>query len=318
MAKLRNSWAALAMSATICLISFQETLGLPGKLPINSLGRLENSFPPAGHRSALAAREPGPHVEIRQEAVKPPVIVYRGDTRSPEELRNLGGFPTEFEGPLTNESFGLQPHHNADGDNGKFRSAYTSTARNFGSTLMFATDFGKRDGWVYKIHATPNMIDLDGSGFKLKFLEESEFSAMGGIRWNQVQEWVPVTALDHGIASGYVKEYVDLALLQQEKTQGQKSPKSWIKNVEYDAKYDAFAASAGQPQLAGDPDNLKKFAPKSLQEHALEFMRKNGPSVAWDETKFPFLPLTPPSGPWKGLSPLNSPDLAYADPKSVS
>lgn len=318
MAKTRNSWTALAMSAALCFISLQETLAFPSKVPINSIHHRDHSFPQNSRTSASVTDGQMSHVEVRQESVKPPVVVYRGDGRPPEELRNLGGFPTSLEGPLINQSFGLQAHHNADGANGKFRSAYTSTARDFGTTLMFATDFGKRDGWVYKIHATPNMIDLSTSGFELKYEEESEFSAMGGIRWNQVLEWVPVTAIDHSIASGYIKEAVDLALLQKEKTQGQKSPKSWIKNEEYDKKYDAFAASPGQPQLAGDPDNLKKFSSKSLHQHALEFMRKNGPSVAWDETKFPFLPLTPPIGAWKGPSPLNSPDLAYVEPKSAS
>ncbi|PHH66874.1 putative enterotoxin [Ophiocordyceps australis] len=248
-------------------------------------------------------------------------IVYRGDTRSPEQLRQLGGFPTEFEGPLRNESYSLIAHHEAQGEGEKFQSAYTSTARLFGSTVYFATDAGKQDGWVYKIHATPNMIDMNDSGFLQKYARESEFSAMGGVRWDQIQGWVPMPRKAYP-AARILQIQEETARLRLETLASEAAdvgiknatwPRTWIDNVEYNQKYEQYNASKGQPQLAGDAANLEKHGDKTLEEHARDFMRQNGAAVGWDERYFPFISLaaTAPAGPWKGPFALNSEKPAY-------
>ncbi|KAF1734734.1 hypothetical protein CRV24_006280 [Beauveria bassiana] len=62
----------------------------------------------------------------------------------------------------------------------------------------------------------------------------------------------------------------------------------WIKNEEYNPKYDQFTTSGGQPQLAGDDFNLKKYKEKTLEEWAFNFLDKNGAPVGWTST-FPFI-----------------------------
>ncbi|KAM0741632.1 hypothetical protein ACQRIT_004489 [Beauveria bassiana] len=55
----------------------------------------------------------------------------------------------------------------------------------------------------------------------------------------------------------------------------------WIKNKDYNPRYDGFAVSGGQPQLAGDYVNFEKYKEKTLEQWAVEFMDKNGEAVGW-------------------------------------
>ncbi|PHH72496.1 hypothetical protein CDD80_4502 [Ophiocordyceps camponoti-rufipedis] len=120
-----------------------------------------------------------PHSKLQDEGVTD--IVYRGDHRSPWELRVLGGIPPDFKGPITKASFSLQSHHLADGYWGNFSSAYASTSPDFGSAAMTAAGGAAgSSGWVYKIQATPNMINLAASVPDTFFLFEAEFPALGG------------------------------------------------------------------------------------------------------------------------------------------
>ncbi|KAK2594905.1 hypothetical protein QQS21_007404 [Conoideocrella luteorostrata] len=259
--------------------------------------------------------------QAEQAPTEPLQVVYRGDTRSPSELRALGGIPTEFGGPVKNESYGLYEHHTAACDNGACLSAYTSTARAFGSALMFGADFGKADGWVYKIHATPNMIDMDNSGFKLKYFYETEFSALGGVRWDQIEAWVPAPRSTNKLLAGLPGRRVDLMSWEKfQQERNQEWPKQWINNTEYNKKYDNYKSSGGQPQLAKVDQNGKT----SLEHEALEFMQKNGKAVGWDSSsKSIFLNLneTIPKNKWTGPHKLDdkSPSMPQLsiDPRRV-
>ncbi|KAK2616876.1 hypothetical protein QQS21_000254 [Conoideocrella luteorostrata] len=244
---------------------------------------------------------------------EPPAVVFRGDSRSPEQLRALGGIPTEFGGPLNdNESYSLMAHHRAACDLGKCLSAYTSTGRAFGSALLFAGGEDRRkkvDGWMYKIHATPNMIDMDYSGFELTYFMETEFSALGGIRWDQIEGWMPAPASTYEFIKKKALNEVTFEDFQRQTRQDW--PKAWIANPEYNKKYDSYLASKGQPQLSGDEKNLKTHGKMSLKEYAVEFMKKNGESVGWSGGNSPFLNLTAPAKPWSGKSPLNDTSAAF-------
>ncbi|KAM4056529.1 heat-labile enterotoxin alpha chain domain-containing protein [Hirsutella rhossiliensis] len=96
-----------------------------------------------------------------------PLTVYRGDSRSPEEIQALGGIPPRFAGETTNQSYSLKAHHEAADKN--IATRYTSTTRSFGVATVYATGLyhggTNKDGWVYRIHPTPNMIDLNASNF---------------------------------------------------------------------------------------------------------------------------------------------------------
>ncbi|KAK2594666.1 hypothetical protein QQS21_007642 [Conoideocrella luteorostrata] len=211
-------------------------------------------------------------VQKRQQSS--PKVVYRGSSKSPETIKELGGFIPRDEGQtITNNTFGLLNHHW-----GLSRTAYSSTSRSFGVALGYSMK-EHESGWIYKIHPTPNMIDLNGSGFKLQYHEEEEFSALGGIRYDQIQAWMRMSSeiLMHSLSMDDVRKFREF------ETFAKAYPNStWTNNTAYDHKYDTFASSPGQPQLAGNKDNVAKFGNKTLEQHAIEFMKKNGGPVAWN------------------------------------
>ncbi|KAM3426205.1 hypothetical protein MY4824_010061 [Beauveria thailandica] len=183
-----------------------------------------------------------------------PTVVYRGSASIPETIKERGGFiprPRADDEPLSNKTFGLRNHHLGG------RTMYTSTSRNVDVAVSFAQSNWQSSAWVYKIHSTPNMIDLNDSGFQLLFPGEEEFVALGGVRYDQIEAWAPASNGDL----------------------------NFTVNPDFASnKYEGLSASPGQPQLAGDQANLDKYNEKTLEEYAIEFMEKNGGPVGFDGT----------------------------------
>ncbi len=234
------------------------------------------------------------HLHGRQQAL--PTIVYRGSGSSPESVKERGGFiprARDESEPISNTTFGLLSHHIGDK-----RTLYTSTTRDIVMGATFAMQ-SQEGGWVYRIHPTPNMIDLNDSGFEIRFKREEEFSALGGIRYDQIEAWAEVTY--KGLrAAGMDPD--DIANLEaMEPLDGELVALNFTTNPDYNAKYDSLGPSRGQPQLAGDEANLAKFADKTLEGYAIEFMEKNGGPVGFDgrfplsalKTDAPAEPTTP-------------------------
>lgn len=239
--------------------------------------------------SAASAPQPPPAKLEPQQSL--PKIVYRGSSKSPEEIRTAGGFIPRDNGPITNETFGLSSHHG-----GQWRTFYTSTTRSFGIALGFSVgypdvgyfDGEPRGGWVYRIHPTPNIIDLANSGITFSYDDEEEFSALGGVRYDQIEAWMP---MPKNITGRDLTEADILKFHDFENFAKEFPDRKWTDNVDYNHKYDSLSASPGQPQLSGDRDNLAKFNDKTLEQHAIEFMKKNGKAVGWTGT-FPLSSLT--------------------------
>ncbi|KAM3452191.1 hypothetical protein MY5147_009489 [Beauveria neobassiana] len=220
----------------------------------------------------LAAREKRPA----------PKVVYRGDHRAPEVFQKLGGIIPTLDRPMSNESYSLKAHHEG---RKLVPTAYSSTTSLFGTAFGYSLRYNKGDGWVYKIHPTPNMIDLDASNFTLAWSNEEELSALGGIRWDQVEAWMAIP----NMVTGKEIAVDDPHKFREEETFIAKFPEQkWIKNEEYNPKYDQFTASGGQPQLAGDDFNLEKYKEKTLEQWAFDFLDKNGEPVGWTGA-FPFI-----------------------------
>ncbi|KAM3519728.1 hypothetical protein NHJ13051_007301 [Beauveria bassiana] len=219
----------------------------------------------SSYEGCLAAREPAPL----------PKVVYCGEHRAPEALRQLGGIPTEFKGPTTNMSYSLETHHWGIE---QVHSAYTSTTTSFGVAFGYSLKDNAGNGWVYKIHPTPNMIDMDSSGFFIMYGIEDEFSALGGVRWDQIEAWMEIPRNSTGpkVTVGEIYDY-----RKEEAFMTEFPGAKWIKNKDYNPRYDGFAVSGGQPQLAGDYFNLEKYKEKTLEQWAVEFMDKNGEAVGW-------------------------------------
>ncbi|OAA35899.1 Heat-labile enterotoxin, A chain [Cordyceps fumosorosea ARSEF 2679] len=149
------------------------------------------------------------------------------------------------------------------------RKASGQSKRSHGATFALQSEKG---GWVYKIHPTPNMIDLNESSFEIRFKREEEFSALA---------WAEVTYKSL-IAAGMNKWDVE-SLVDMYEPEGLMPALHFPANPDYSGKkYDGLSASPGQPQLAGDEANLAKYNEKTLEGYAIEFMEKNGGPVGFD------------------------------------
>ncbi|KAM3432166.1 hypothetical protein MY4824_006715 [Beauveria thailandica] len=220
------------------------------------------------------------HLYGRQQPL--PAVVYRGSGISPESIKERGGFiprTRDDTEPISNATFGLRLHHL-----GKNRTLYTSTTRDLAMGVSFALQNEKKSAWVYRIHSTPNMIDLNDSGFEIRYKKEEEFSALGGVRYDQIEAWVEVTY--NGLRKAGMKSGDVDKLFNVEPIDFELPAFNFTTNPDYNHKYDDLVASPGQPQLAGDSANLAKYKEKSLEGYAIEFMENNGKPVGWDG-KFP-------------------------------
>ncbi|KAM3513890.1 hypothetical protein MY11210_002427 [Beauveria gryllotalpidicola] len=229
------------------------------------------------------------HISLQQRQEALPSVLYRGSGISPQDVEANGGFIPRDEGePMTNESFSLLSQHW-----GYSHTVYTSTTRSFGVGLGYSLR-DRNEGWIYKFPPTPNMIDMDGSGIKLQYLSEEEFSALGGILYDQIEAWMPMSKSDlkEELTMLHVDKFHDFEVFSAEYPD-----KKWTANPKFNnQKYNSLTASPGQPQLAGDSDNLAKYNNKTLEEYAIEFMQKNGAAVGWDG-RFPLRPLRTPESP---------------------
>ncbi|RCI08593.1 putative heat-labile enterotoxin [Ophiocordyceps polyrhachis-furcata BCC 54312] len=111
-------------------------------------------------------------------------LVYRGDDRTPWEVREAGGFRPWGEGWGDESFFRIDRHYNAgpsgcgrqDFDDPAFfwRTAYVSLA----TDRHKASKYGV---WLYEIRATPNI--LDGAN------ADGEVMALGGVHWRQIRRY---------------------------------------------------------------------------------------------------------------------------------
>ncbi|TQV90035.1 cholera enterotoxin subunit A2 [Cordyceps javanica] len=129
--------------------------------------------------------------------------------------------------------------------------------------VSFALQNEKKSAWVYRIHSTPNMINLNDLEFEIRHRIEEEFSALGGVRYDQIEAWVEVTYAglrEAGMKSGNVDK-----LFNVEPIDFELPAFNFTTNLDYNHKYDDLSASPGQPQLAGDSAKLAKYNEKSLE-----------------------------------------------------
>lgn len=222
-----------------------------------------------------------------------PTWLYRGDLRDPEQLKAAGGFLPRSRLPSKDTSFGLYNHGEAVGDAGGVRETiYSSTSASFATAgayiktdSLYTSSVG---GWIYRIRPTPNMIDLEASlGPGSPFPHDKEFSAMGGILWEQVDGWIFVT-VEKDLAPLPPVDAMDIDVTAAEEVFNSLSDR-YITNKDYNLEFDRFKASGGRPELAGFFAAAGKFKNQepwsryneSTEYYAMRFMEENGESVGW-------------------------------------
>ncbi|KAK2590498.1 hypothetical protein QQS21_011814 [Conoideocrella luteorostrata] len=111
--------------------------------------------------------------------------VYRGDNRSPREIREAGGFqPQGDHWEEDDQAFIIERHYHAgprECHEQGFRTAYVSMAQQRETSENYGM-------WLYEIRATPNIIN-DG-------WPESEVMALGGAHWTQIRRYTHMRDTD--------------------------------------------------------------------------------------------------------------------------
>ncbi|KAK2598144.1 hypothetical protein QQS21_005695 [Conoideocrella luteorostrata] len=111
--------------------------------------------------------------------------VYRGDGRSPRQIRESGGFqPQGDHWEEDEQAFNIDRHYHAGPrichEEG-FRTAYVSMAEERETAEVYGT-------WLYEIRATPNILSDN--------LAKSEVVALGGAHWTQIRRWTRIRDTD--------------------------------------------------------------------------------------------------------------------------
>ncbi|MFD7029063.1 RICIN domain-containing protein [Streptomyces sp. NPDC059917] len=125
----------------------------------------------------------------------------------------------------------------------RYDSGYVGTTTDRNYALRRITERFGGNGYLYRVHATPNFVDVAGSlgGFYNR-ASEHEYAAMGGFRFDQVVDW-------EEISFG--------------------APRPGESNAGYDAdRYRGLRASGGQPQLAGFPAGHAAWARQPWRQYA--------------------------------------------------
>ncbi|PHH65062.1 putative enterotoxin [Ophiocordyceps australis] len=214
--------------------------------------------------------------------------VFRGSSRGPDVHRALGGFLPNSQGEQEDEAFGFLTHLDDVMDMNKGTSKMTmwvSTSAIFGAAARFA----RHDGWVYKIHVAPNMVDVASTlGKQYNMANEAEFAALGGVHWSQVHSWVQIPA-DNEIPD----EDSDVDLQNRDLEELIRTrPEVYRENPDYNAKWDSCLSGGSQPQLAGyeigntiwQTPEWKPYKPMPgmrLRRLAREFLDKNAEVLEW-------------------------------------
>ncbi|EFZ03318.2 heat-labile enterotoxin alpha chain [Metarhizium robertsii] len=155
--------------------------------------------------------------------------VYRGDFRSPAEVAKDGGFRPRGDYANNDRAFSMWRHmlgefsieynpefigeHPTENPNEEWASAYVSVSTTTGEAARFGL-------WLYRIRATPNMIDPTTEDQK-----HPEVFALGGVHWEQVMGWYQINPLSDVITAA-----------------------DFTPNPAYQARYDQFALTTVDPE----------------------------------------------------------------------
>ncbi|RDA86708.1 hypothetical protein CP532_4189 [Ophiocordyceps camponoti-leonardi (nom. inval.)] len=172
---------------------------------------------------------------------EPVTTVYRGDSRSPQEIlaytvndKPMPGFYPK-QGPVVPEQYGLFSHVEGNIKN----TAYVSTtdSLNVAADHLYKVNRGP-GGYIYKIQTTSTIIDVNRSLLNWRYRINYEHAAMGGIPYSQIEAYVELTT----------DVYRDIL-------QGREKNVQFVPNDRHVPARDKFRGSSVKPELAGYPSD---------------------------------------------------------------
>ncbi|MER5564391.1 RICIN domain-containing protein [Streptomyces sp. NPDC002506] len=177
-----------------------------------------------------------------------PQWVWHASSLPPDEIERDGAvFPKGTDGtrpdqPPPNLSLYLHVQGTPSGAS-RYDSGYVGTTTDRDYALRRITERFGGNGYLYRVHATPNFVDVAGSlgGFYNR-ASEQEYAAMGGFRFDQIVQWEEI---GFGVA------------------------RPGESNAAYDHdRYRGLRASGGQPQLAGFPSGHAAWSQEPWRPYA--------------------------------------------------
>ncbi|KAF4589910.1 Heat-labile enterotoxin IIA, A chain [Ophiocordyceps camponoti-floridani] len=204
-----------------------------------------------------------------------PNYVFRGDSRSPDEIRQAGGFLPHGETDYSDYTAYSLTHHIY----GRGMTAYVSTSTSFGQA---ARNFAGPGNYVYRIQVTPNMIDVNQAVDSSPFSAQEEAGALGGIPWSAVQAWWRFPEDDN--SSDSQVDYMcldDTAAHELTMRYAAQFEREFVENADFEerplatlrTRSDGFVSVLA----AAQPDEM------SMELAARQFMDRYGTDVGWHQ-----------------------------------
>jgi hypothetical protein len=123
------------------------------------------------------------------EGERQPMALYRPSIVTPAELKKLGGFSAE-QTPLGKVNLDLHNFDVATTPSVIDGSGYLGTFRKLETAQQNPALADAKNGYVYAVAPTPNMVDVDASlGASARRPDTGEVAAMGRIDYTQIRGW---------------------------------------------------------------------------------------------------------------------------------
>lgn len=168
---------------------------LPPHTPVPTLTPPRADLPPlpSFDQPGPSGYQPPPRDEFKrstddQQALQP-MALYRPSSVTPDDLKKRGGFDAEHT-PVGQINLDLHDFDMAANPSQVDGSGYLGTFRKLETAQQNPALAGSKDGYVYAVAPTPNMVDVAPTlGANARNADRGEVAAMGRIDYTQIRGW---------------------------------------------------------------------------------------------------------------------------------
>lgn len=197
-------------------------------------------------------------------------FVFRGDSRNASTIQASGGFQPQGDRYWESDtSFDFSRHQEGidldspDARIEEWQTAFVSTSVRLRRALDFTWADESNAGYVYHIHATPNMFRPADADFEA----EQEIPALGGIPWSAV--------------AAYAQLRENCTEVDQLLVDGQLNADCWTTNPAYREAWSQFSMAAAPPATTADGNH---------RTAAINFLNEVGAPLGWVNMNEPGAP----------------------------